>query len=97
MNCKQGEFARMVSSPWVPAARGLIVECIALAEPGHGYPMSLEPIWSCKAVSGAKSIQGFCHPGESCLIPDRWLRPLRDPDGEEGVLREAELPREVTA
>jgi hypothetical protein len=78
MNVKPGDLAIMVTCG-IDRAVGLIVEVLTAAtDKGFG------PMWNCSAVSGAKSDTGFCLPGERCLIPDAWLRPIRDP-GDDAV------------
>jgi hypothetical protein len=90
MRCKKGDLAILVSPC---QTEGLVVRVGALAamESKHG------PIW---LVTGAEHKPGeWLHAGtpangiDSC--PDAWMKPIRDNDGEDEMLRIAGKPREL--
>jgi hypothetical protein len=87
MRCRSGDIARLETCG-IPSAIGLLVsvEAPLAPHPKHG------PMWRCRCISGAKSDQGYSMPGDLSLIPDAWLRPLRDDPGADEVLIRAGLP-----
>ena len=76
MNCKPGDMAIVVRSE--RRQHGKIVECISLF---------VHPLWPgepCWRVRPALELGAWCH--------DFQLRPIRDSDGEDEILRIAGLP-----
>jgi hypothetical protein len=90
MNCKPGDLAIVVSVDGHPLLEHLLgsirrVKKVALAWDG--------PAWT---YSGRR----FRAAGQTChAIPDRWLRPIRDPgdDAKDESFRWAPAPEKVLA
>jgi hypothetical protein len=78
LNCKQGDLAVIVRSE--AGNEGAIVQCMRLLPPGTEGWETLGPRWMVDRV-----LNGNCGPVRS--VPDARLRPLRDSDGEDEVLR----------
>lgn len=94
MNCKPGDLAVIVNDPHCDQADlGRIVEVVA------PDPQDFDE-WECRPVGGPPL--AYAREGEEsragCVsIPDEWLRPIRDQDGEDETLTWAGKPQEVTA
>lgn len=95
MNCKQGDLAVIVRS--YAGNEGKIVRCVRLSYapcllPG-GALIERCPLWETDAV-----LLG-CSGRSDEFVPDFQLRPIRDNDGEDEMLRIAGLPnkQEVAA
>ena len=91
MNCKPGDLAVIVRSADGQAV-GRIVECLRI----EGAHSELGPMWRVKTSGkGVVTIHGtlavFFH------MPDSWLRPIRDNDGEDEILRIVGKPQTVEA
>jgi len=91
MNCKQGELAIVVRS--CAGNHGVIVECVSLT---HGIVRYMPdgtrregPCWF--IGRGVRGWDGRV----TQYIADENLRPLRDGDGEDEMLRIAGLPQPV--
>lgn len=94
MNCKKGDLAIIVSGS-IPQNIGLIIRCDELVcglwwKPGApAWRVTDRAMW---AVMNDGSIK-FCQPPLRCY--DEHLRPIRDDDGEDEVLRIAGKPKEL--
>lgn len=86
MNCKLGDLAVIVRS--AVGNEGLIVEVIAMSELRPQYD------WIVKATRAIRWQSGqICKEGHA---KDSSLRPIRDNDGEDEMLRIVGKPQEVT-
>ena len=86
MNCKQGDLAVIVRS--YVGNEGKIVECQRVEAHHHVYPggVFVKLCWFIgRPLLGWRDTQTF-------FVPDEFLRPLRDTDGEDEMLRLAGLP-----
>ncbi len=90
MNCKPGDFAKVIEPHFrhgsivevvgdcTPEERGLLVE----RDPGW---KSVEKVWLCRLVTGSRGINidtgiaTFLYPGAEAWFADAYLRPIRDP------------------
>jgi len=95
MNCKQGDLAIIVRSE--AGNEGKIVRCIRflgdrlwISKDGS---IKSSPTWEINAL--LPSWNGDVDPRK--LLQDEVLRPLRDNDGEDEMLRIAGKPQKVTA
>jgi hypothetical protein len=98
MNCKPGDLAIIVDPECVQNI-GKIVLCVRLHSSethdldGWGFNESCGPRWVVD-----QPLSGRLGDGTPCpmyTIPDESLRPIRDNDGEDEMLRIAGNPREV--
>lgn len=92
LNCKQGDLAfLLVDGQYMKA--GAIVKCIRfyglVENPDLGW---FNDVWHVEYRGTEISPRGI-----GWGVPDRYLRPLRDQDGEDEMLRIAGLPHEVAA
>jgi hypothetical protein len=78
LNCKKGDLAVIVRSE--AGNEGCVVQCVALLPPGAEGWASLGPRWLIDRP--IMSSKGPIH-----SVADARLRPLRDGDGEDEVLR----------
>lgn len=94
MNCKQGDLAVIVHSN--AGNEGKFVTCVRLASDEEvaraGYSVrSGEPCWildaELKLTNNSKEKIGI----------DKWMRPIRDNDGEDETLQWAPVPTKGTA
>jgi hypothetical protein len=88
MNCKQGDLAVIVRS--MAGNEGKLVEVLRQSVAyGPGW-------WTVRSMSGPcrNHLGVYSQEGQ---IEDSRLRPLRDNDGEDEILRIAGKPQEVTA
>lgn len=87
MNCKPGDLAVIVNSEDTPKAVGSIVRCIKY-EPGHNG----RPAWIIDKNFGDR----ISDDGRRLIIgnwfADFCLRPIRDQDGEDEMIRIAGKP-----
>lgn len=82
LNCKQGDLAVIVRS--MAGNEGKVVHCLRLAhEPWHAFD---GPRWVVDRELPHSTL-GTCR-----TVADCALRPLRDSDGEDEILRIAGLP-----
>lgn len=92
MNCKPGDLAIIVRSE--SGNHGCIVECITFY--ANAKFMGHRDHVNCWGVRGALRNPDRSWPaireGVDGVIPDAWLRPLRDSDGEDEMLRIAGKP-----
>lgn len=88
MNCKQGDIALIVRSN--SGNEGRVLTCLRLASFAEVRAESLYlwrgPVWVTDAVLSCND------GGTTRLYPDERLKPLRDSDGEDEMLRLAGLP-----
>ena len=78
MNCKQGDLAIVVRSS--ASNEGAIVLCVRLLPAGAEGWSRLGQRWQIdRALAGCN--------GPVISVPDAWLRPLRDSEGEDEMLR----------
>ena len=94
MNCKPGDLAVIVRSDF-PASIGCLCLVLKSNEIDH------EGMW-CWAVRASNKIEweyGFKTVvlNRHGFVPDAWLRPIRDNDGEDEMLRIVGKPEGVTA
>jgi hypothetical protein len=89
MRCKPGDLAVIVVSP---SGHNLskIVEVCAY----RGIHSEFGPIWRIR-TGGSPLVTEYGCVGVTCDIPDAWLRPIRDSDGEDETLRFAGKPQET--
>lgn len=95
MNCKPGDLAVIVHSHFADTI-GML--CLVTSQ----YDIDEDGgwCWACRvsrAVSWEHEDTGEVVLGRNGMIPDSWLRPIRDSDGEDQMLRIAGKPQEVTA
>jgi hypothetical protein len=95
MNCKPGDLAVIVRQATnEPRSLGAIVEVLR-AGPGSCYHglVGLQPNWW---VRSSSPLRTFAH-GERTefVVPDAYMRPLRDSDGADEML--VGKPQEVSA
>lgn len=91
MNCKQGDIAVIVKvPPKDPKALGLVVKVGSFAISPRG-----RPAWIVELPRPVTGANGYV--GRRMTCPDACLRPIRDQDGEDEILRIAGKPQEVTA
>lgn len=91
MNCKPGDLAVLVRSRVWPESVGKIVRCVRFDPDRNGLPA-----WRVdKPVGKTKLFEGRNRPGD--WIYDANLRPIRDNDEEDEMLRIVGKPQEVTA
>ena len=104
MNCKQGDIAVIVKSPFAPQLVGRVVEVLYAAPVGADFRLpngrmhdALTPRlgfrWVCEFHNPIAAPSTF-GPIETIYapVPDDFLRPIRDNDGEDEMLRTAGLP-----
>lgn len=89
MNCKPGDFAKVVISD-VPGALGLVVEVLG-DPPPEWHCFSGAKIWDCRALGGSPALEGYLMPGGLCVMADYCLRPIRGDESPEDVRHEAEF------
>lgn len=108
MNCKPGDIAIIVRSKFVPDLLGRIVEVLNAAPSAGSFRLPNGQLhqqlidrrfrWVCKfqnpifAPSDTGPIETVYAP-----VPDECLRPIRDNDGEDEMIRIAELPHKEIA
>ena len=86
MNCKAGDLAR-IWTPYESPNRDRIVRCIRLLAPGEemvlgGYEFLAASALATWAVEGPIVVEGLDGKDQICPggpIPDKYLRPIRDP------------------
>ena len=92
MNCKKGDLAVVVRSKF--GNLGRIVQCLRLAtkEDHEAYNVFFDndPTW-------ILDVPVNCSFSTAPLITDKQLRPLRDSNGEDEMLRIAGKPERVSA
>ena len=95
MNCKQGDLAVVVRSRHSNAGRVMTCLCIATTEElvaTFGSTMTIhDPIW--RVDVPLLWINAFRERIEVLYAADEALRPLRDSEGEDEMLRIAGLPQ----
>lgn len=106
MNCKPGDLARIVH----PTLYGKFVD-VMYAEPNGDYilpdgfrAISVESglVWVCRAHGAPfdapiKRDHSVTRKARFAAISDRWLRPIRDTDGEDETLTWCSKPVETPA
>jgi hypothetical protein len=104
MNCRQGDIAVIVRSQYRPDLIGRIVEVLSLAPNGvafrlpngkpHAALRGTHPCWVCKFQSPVTAPCDYGLTVETLYapVPDECLRPLRDGDGDDEMLRIAGNP-----
>ena len=85
MNCKPGDLADIVGCRNAPELNGTIVQVVRAVNYG---------VWLC---AGHEIEANAARWGIAPHIFDRYLRPIRDQDGEDQTLTWAGKPSEVTA
>lgn len=92
MNCKPGDIAVIVQSTHGQHGALLSVEKDSgRRDSGHHW-------WLVKALQTLRFSNGtICHAGDLGYAADANIRPLRDSDGEDEMLRIAGKPQEVNA
>lgn len=97
MNCKKGDLAVIVRS--MAGNEGRIVQCLRIAtdaelSEANIYTGLPHPFWvTDKQLPCAFSFGGHSSGVSHAFIPDAWLRPIRDSDGTDEMLRIAGLPK----
>lgn len=91
LNCKQGELAVVVRS--YAGNEGAVVTCVELIPrwtrvAPDGWGCKTGPAWVTDRVF--RNVIG----GHGSIVPDDQLRPLRDGDGDDEMLRIAGRPQE---
>jgi len=88
MNCKKGDIAVVVGGKY--GNEGRIVQCLRIATK-EDFKFYLTEYISAPAWIVDVALMGslFATP----IAPDKWLRPLRDNDGQDEMLRIAGLPK----
>jgi hypothetical protein len=93
MNCKPGDLAVIIWTKAYPENIGALVRVVRESpngpNPVHGFQ------WSCEALHPVRSSRGVMQPGQEGAMPDKFLRPIRDNDGEDETLTWAAKPQEV--
>ncbi|SHN40514.1 hypothetical protein [Rhizobacter sp. OV335] len=97
MNCKKGDMARIVHSPFLPSALRQIVECVDLTLASPEFPdVCPAPFWLCRIAFPERVFspqvprETFrAEVGSLVVIPDAWLRPIRPGDEEVDATEEA--------
>lgn len=94
MNCKQGDLAIIVKSR--AGNEGKIVTCLRLATTeeislNRFYDQPLWPVWIVDRNLQNANLLGEVN-GQSNLAYDATLRPIRDQDGEDEMIRIAGKP-----
>lgn len=83
MNCKEGDLAVIFGSKTHPMCNGVVVSCVSLAR-------GRKPTWN---VSGHEIARYAAQLRMPLVIFDERLRPIRDSDGTDEMLRIAGLPK----
>ena len=93
MNCKQGDLAIIVRSN--SGHEGKILRCVKFLPQHHWRSPDLSTFFEdgWETDTHLKSWAGDVH----CNYPDSQLRPIRDQDGEDEMLRIAGKPERMTA
>ena len=93
MNCKQGDLAIIVRTAGSGVTLGMVVTCVKLigAAKFVGYTCLFETWLIDPPLPSIKD--GIL----TCYCPDAWLKPIRDQDGEDEMLRIAGKPERMTA
>lgn len=100
MNCKPGDLAVLVDSDFEENIGGLVL-VICVADPQKFVP-SPDPVneleWECELLTqqmGWDDAENYSwsKPGDRQAIYDRYLRPIRDNDGEDETLTWAGKPQ----
>lgn len=87
MNCKRGDLAVLIRSN--SGNEGRIVRCVVLEKTSF----STEPLNARGITMAWRVDEPFHSLGGICThIPDDYLRPIRDNDGEDEILRIAGKP-----
>lgn len=85
LNCKEGDLATLVRS--AKGNEGKIVRCVRFyGRGGFKCGASFEDVWIVESPFGMPDAKARANGGDAA-ISDSWLRPLRDSDGEDEVLR----------
>ena len=87
LNCKQGDLAILVRS--YAGNEGAIVRCLELAEPDFDCPPDCGPRW----MVDREFMTSWGD--RTRTLPDANLRPLRDSDGDDEMLRLVGAPERV--
>ena len=97
MNCKKGDLAIITrKAPLEPRSLGAIVEIVR-----RGLDMKfpqlegLHPSWEVQSKTPLVMHNGVV--SQYFIVPDAFLRPIRDSDGEDEMLCIAGKPEKVTA
>lgn len=91
MNCKPGDLAVVVYCPPMRSAIGAVVECVSLHSKSVVCGDIYENVWELRwGDKNCRELTGYRNWG----CPDAWLRPIRDSDGEDEMLRIAGKPQE---
>lgn len=84
MNCKQGDLAMIVRGTAFAKYWGQVVECVSLR-----MVLGEVPAWAIdRSLDGGKYW---------IILPDSCLKPLRESDGEDEMLRIAGRPEKLSA
>lgn len=90
MNCKPGDLAVILWTRNYPENIGALVRVLHDSPngplPEYGHQWSVEPLQRVMTSIGKAG------PGGEFSMPDRFLRPLRDNDGDDEMLRIAGKP-----
>lgn len=78
MNCKQGDLAIVVGGDVDGANMGRIVKCLRLSSLAH-LNYRNEPVWFI-------DVELEWDGGKRNFSPDKFLRPIRDTDGQDEAL-----------
>ena len=99
-NCKAGDLAVVVATiPTEQQLLGRIVRCLQISPHPNLFGSDLSTIIYSGAIWEVETAQGVrCIPGIKVFgVPDAWLRPIRDQDGEDEMITRVGKPEGVTA
>lgn len=95
MNCKPNDIARLVKTPAGRNHNRLVSVDGTCGDPTCDRDrLEYGHLWRCTALQSMDTGDGTDPPGSLCCIPDQFLRPLHDGDGQDEALRVAGLPEQ---
>lgn len=97
MNCKPGDLAFIVRAPH-PRLRNILGAVVKVTD--NSITKYVDgPAWLCDGVPCVQAPPDHGLPGEQngrlAYVPDAWLRPIRDNDGEDETLTWAGKPSDI--
>jgi hypothetical protein len=97
MRCRVGDLAAIVRASCEQEKRD-IGKVVLIVEPGYTYPKDFCHRWHVRVESGSLMVidtDGIWSFETEADVPDENLRPLRDGEGEDEMLRIAGRPQET--
>lgn len=94
MNCKPGDLAIVLNANYMKRIIGRIVTCLEVAPVGLEFFNELDRVWTTASEPEVWIVDDGKH---RWLHADCRLRPIRDSDGEDEILRIAGYPHKETA